>query len=139
MIRIAQERVYDLFELAETEATRGRGPLADRYVRLARSIGTRYNVRLPQELGERFCRGCSSFWVEGRNVRTRLRGGRRTRTCLVCGRVRRSSVAPPSMPPRHPPPEGRVEGELDVPEPVVTDEPEEDETDDYPPAGRRAG
>lgn len=97
MIRIAQDRVLDLFALAEAEAARGPSPLADRYVSLARKVGTRYNVRLPRELGERYCRGCSSFWVEGRNVRTRIRGGRRVRTCLVCGRVRRIRWGDPGV------------------------------------------
>ena len=107
MIQIAQDRILHLFSLAEVEARRGPGPWPDRYVQLARRIGTRYNVRVPHELGERYCRGCSAFWVEGRTVRTRLRAGRRARTCLVCGRTQRlrwgdprsvSGGPPPGMP-----------------------------------------
>ncbi len=90
MVRVAQERITNLFALAERESTAGSGALADRYVRLARKIGTRYNVRLLPEYREVFCRGCSSYWVEGRTVRTRLRAGRRVRTCLRCGRARRT-------------------------------------------------
>jgi ribonuclease P protein subunit RPR2 len=89
MVRIARERIADLFALAATEARRRDGTLADRYVQLARRVGTRYNVRLPPEYRELYCRGCSSYWVEGRTVRTRLRGNRRVRTCLKCGRSRR--------------------------------------------------
>lgn len=89
MTRIASERILHLFALAEVESRHAGGSYADRYVDLARRVGTRYNVRLPPELTESYCRGCSSYWVEGRTVRTRLRDGRRTRTCLVCGRVRR--------------------------------------------------
>ena len=92
MIRIAQERVQDLFGLAEAESRHRRDALADRYVRLARRIGTRYNVRLPPAFRELYCRGCSCFWAEGRTVRTRLRGGRRVRTCLKCGRARRVPI-----------------------------------------------
>ena len=89
MVRIAGERISDLFAQAEREAF-GRTPaLADRYVALARRIGMRYNVRLLEEYAEVYCRGCSRFWVEGRTVRTRLRAGRRVRTCLACGRERR--------------------------------------------------
>jgi RNase P subunit RPR2 len=98
MIRIAQERISDLFALAESESRRNVPGLPDRYVRLARRIGMRYNVRLLPEFREVYCRGCSSFWVEGRTVRTRLRGGLRVRTCLVCGRRRRVRLgegAPP--------------------------------------------
>jgi ribonuclease P protein subunit RPR2 len=90
MVRIARERVDDLFALAEREAASGHPELADRYVGLARRVGMRYNVRLLREYRELYCRGCSSFWIEGRTVRTRLRAGHRVRTCLRCGRQRRT-------------------------------------------------
>jgi ribonuclease P protein subunit RPR2 len=89
MVRVAGERISDLFALAEGEARGGSPALADRYVRLARRIGMRYNVRLLPEYAELFCRGCSRFWIEGTTVRTRLRARRRVRTCLGCGRTRR--------------------------------------------------
>ncbi len=95
MVRIAQERVHDLFHLAEREALAGHPDLSDRYVKLARQVGARYNVRLDPELRELYCRGCSAYWIEGRTVRTRLRSGRRLRTCLRCGRKRRTMVRTP--------------------------------------------
>jgi len=100
MIRAAQERIQDLFSLAETEVRRSPDNLSRRYVLLARRIGMRYNVRLLREYRDVYCRGCSTFWVEGRSVRTRLRSGRRTQTCLQCGRVRRVPVKhrPPAPP-----------------------------------------
>ncbi len=97
MVRIAGERVSTLFALAEREAGTGHPELADRYVRLARRIGMRYNVRLPPEYSELFCRRCLTFWIEGRNVRTRLRAGRRVRTCLSCGRERRVPFRTPRV------------------------------------------
>jgi ribonuclease P protein subunit RPR2 len=110
MIRLAQERISDLFALAEAESRSGESTLPNRYVDLARRIGMRYNVRLLPEYRELYCRGCSTYWVEGRSVRTRLRGGRRIRTCLECGRARRVPLrarrprpAPPEMPSRRPP------------------------------------
>jgi ribonuclease P protein subunit RPR2 len=101
MVRIARERIADLFALAEREAGRPDGRFANRYVQLARKVGTRYNVRLPVEYRELYCRGCSAYWVEGRTVRTRLRGARRVRTCLACGRTRRVPItkARPTSPP----------------------------------------
>jgi ribonuclease P protein subunit RPR2 len=98
MIRVASERVTDLFGLAETDARRGPSGYADRYVALARKVGMRYNVRLLPEYRELYCRGCSTYWVEGRTVRTRLRSGRRVRTCLVCGRSRRVPLRRPAAP-----------------------------------------
>jgi ribonuclease P protein subunit RPR2 len=97
MVRIARERISTLFALAEREATTGHGALADRYVDIARRVGTRYNVRLLPEYQELYCRGCSTFWVEGRTVRTRLRAGHRVRTCLHCGRERRTLLAEPRV------------------------------------------
>jgi ribonuclease P protein subunit RPR2 len=93
MVRIARERVSDLFGLAEREARGPHPELADRYVALARRIGMRYNVRLRREYRELYCRSCSAFWVEGRTVRTRLRSGCRVRTCLRCGHQRRRPSA----------------------------------------------
>jgi RNase P subunit RPR2 len=86
--------VRALFGLAKAEAEGGPSPLADRYVALARKVGTRYNVRLPAELRDLCCRACSAYWIEGRTVRTRLRAGVRVRTCQVCGAVRRTRLLP---------------------------------------------
>lgn len=94
MVRIARERILDLFELARREAFEGDPLLADRYVALAREVGARYNVRFLPEYRDLYCRGCSAYWVEGRTVRTRLRSGRRVQTCLRCGRVRRTVRGP---------------------------------------------
>jgi ribonuclease P protein subunit RPR2 len=96
MVRIAKERIDDLLALAEEESAVRSSKLPDRYVALARKVGMRYNVRLVPEYRELYCRGCSSFWVEGRTVRTRLRSGRRVRTCLVCGRHRRTRIGAPA-------------------------------------------
>jgi ribonuclease P protein subunit RPR2 len=135
MVRIARERVSDLFALAEREARGHHLDLADRYVTLARRIGMRYNVRLRREYRELYCRSCSAFWVEGRTVRTRLRSGYRVRTCLRCGRQRRTLSRKATVRSPHPP-HGesqelrRDEGALSIPVPDegdLVDEETEDE------------
>ncbi|MCI4318639.1 MAG: ribonuclease P [Thermoplasmata archaeon] len=109
MIRIAHERIGDLFAAAAVESRGPHPELAHRYVRLARRIGMRYNVRLPVEYRELYCRACSSFWSEGVTVRTRLRQGRRVRTCLLCGATRRARIrAAPRLSERPPSGEFRV-------------------------------
>lgn len=137
MVRVAAERISYLFALAEKEATEGDRALADRYVALARRIGTRYNVRLLAEYRELYCRGCSKYWVEGRTVRTRLRRGLRVRICLVCGRERRTPLRPsraarPAVPWGVRTPVPREEGALAVPlseeEPDDVSEEETEET-----------
>lgn len=135
MVRIARERVSDLFALAERESRGSHPALADRYVALARRIGMRYNVRLMREYRDLYCRGCSTFWVEGRTVRTRLREGHRVRTCLKCGRQRRTPAGnlrvrrrrlPESSPRELPRPEGALS--MPLPEELdLVDEETEDE------------
>jgi len=115
MVQIASERIASLFALAEKEAAGKLPELASRYVDLARRIGMRYNVRLLPEYAELYCRGCSSYWVEGRTVRTRLRGGLRVRTCLRCGRERRVPYRPsPSLAVRAVAPARRLASSADV-------------------------
>ena len=129
MIRIARERMSDLFALARSESARGGGTLPHRYVFLARRIGMRFNLRLPPEYRTLYCRRCSSYWVEGRTVRTRLRAGRSVRTCLVCGAHRRVELH------RHPRVDGPEENFRRIAatpqEPALAGEPEEgDDPDD---------
>lgn len=116
MIRIAGERIHQLLALAESEARRGRSGLPDRYVRLARRIGTRYNVRVPKSYREHYCRACSAYWIEGRTVRTRLRGGVRTRTCLSCGAHFRQRTSSAALPTTRPTPEPRSEAAHEEPQ-----------------------
>jgi ribonuclease P protein subunit RPR2 len=133
MVRIARERITTLFALAERESAAGQFPLADRYVSLARRIGTRYNVRLLPEYRELYCRGCSAFWVEGRTVRTRLRSGHRVRTCLRCGRARRMSIREPARPPGGAPdsgPAGVLRDDAAVAEVTLDEEPRTDSDDE---------
>jgi len=135
MVRIARDRVSQLFALAERESLGHHPELADRYVHLARRIGMRYNVRLLREYRELYCRSCSTYWVEGRTVRTRLRSGHRVRTCLRCGRQSRTLSTKTRMPSRSLPTTGfrtapRDEGALSISvteEADVADEETEDE------------
>lgn len=135
MVRIARERISDLFSLAEREALSGHPELADRYVGLARRVGMRYTVRLLAEYRELYCRTCSAFWVEGRTVRTRFRRGRRVRTCLRCGRPRRTLIKV-SMPRTSANPWGssigarRDEGALAIGLPGEESESSEDESEE---------
>ncbi|EQD30604.1 RNAse P, Rpr2/Rpp21 subunit [mine drainage metagenome] len=137
MVRIAEARVEHLFRLATQEAMTGPGDLPDRYVRLARRIGTRYNVRLRPEFRDLYCRGCSAFWVEGRTVRTRLRSGRTVRTCLRCGRARRvrihASGLPTSAAPSSPARAGKD------PDPELEADPADGDERDREPGGPEDG
>lgn len=78
-----------LFEMAEEEAHRGNLPRANRYVRLARRLGMRYNVPFSSSYRRRYCRGCGTFLAPGTAATVRLRRSRVVVTCKACGRVAR--------------------------------------------------
>ncbi|MFH1821171.1 MAG: ribonuclease P [Methanobacteriota archaeon] len=85
---LAYERIERLFELAE-DIPRERRELADRYVRAAWKLKTRYNLKLPKTLRLKFCKKCLSFWRLGESCRVRVKSGSAIITCLRCGRVKR--------------------------------------------------
>jgi len=82
---IAVERIERLFELAERVFEK-HPELADRYVKLAWKIATRYNIRLPATLKRKFCRKCLSFLRPGVSCRVRVKPSYVIVTCLRCGR-----------------------------------------------------
>jgi ribonuclease P protein subunit RPR2 len=87
--RIAGERMRILLE--EAEDAFGKHPeRSKRYVRLARKIGMRYNVRLAGT-GRRFCKRCFTLLKPGVTCRIRARKDRKAVvvTCLACGHVSR--------------------------------------------------
>jgi len=84
-IKIAKERIRILFKEAESVA-RKRPDLAKRYVKLAKKIGMRYNVRLG-ELKKKFCKNCYSFFITGVTCSRRLRKGKITIKCFSCNKT----------------------------------------------------
>ncbi len=85
---MARQRIERLFELAEGEF-KNHPERSNRYVKLARRIGMRYRVRLPQDLRMKVCRHCHNYLVQGINARTRLLGTHIATTCLACGKQMR--------------------------------------------------
>jgi len=85
---LALERAGRLLELADG-ISKERPELADRYVRAAWKLKTRYNLRLPRNLGRSFCRKCLTYWRPGVSCRVRVKSGSIIITCLRCGHVRR--------------------------------------------------
>lgn len=88
---IAMERVGRLLDLASSMYAE-RPELAHRYVELAWSIKTKYNLKLSSELKRKFCRKCRSFWVPGETCRVRLKSKGSPYIlikCLECGHEKR--------------------------------------------------
>lgn len=87
--RIARTRVRVLLQRARDEALGPDADLADRYVKVARRIGRRYQMPLFADQKLQVCKGCSTFRVPGRTSRTRVHAHRLVTTCLQCGRIER--------------------------------------------------
>lgn len=85
---IALERIEILFELAEKVALDGNLEYANNYVKKARIIGMKCNVRIPKELKRKFCKFCHSFLLPGKNSKVRINSKKKRVAikCLSCGR-----------------------------------------------------
>jgi ribonuclease P protein subunit RPR2 len=92
---LAVERIERLFELAEVAAKAGQEQRSDRYTQLARAIGMRYRVRIPQRLKMQLCKRCHRLLIPGKTARVRLRGEYMTTTCLRCGEQMRRPYKTP--------------------------------------------
>ena len=86
-IKIAKERIAILFDEAE-KMVKEDPELAKRYMKLAKRIGMRYNVRLGK-LKRRFCKYCYNYFLSGKTCTQRLKNGRINIKCLSCNRVTR--------------------------------------------------
>jgi len=88
MRKIALERIYRLFELAEQNFGK-HSERSKRYVELALKIGKRCNVRMPAELKRRFCKKCGNYLKAGINSKIRVSKSIVKITCLECGYTRK--------------------------------------------------
>jgi len=61
--KLALERIYRLFELAEKADNKHQ----KRYLQLAKRIGEKVNVSIPKELQKTYCKKCFSMDVTGKN------------------------------------------------------------------------
>lgn len=86
---IARERIDILFTEALKAALAGNAARANRYVELARRIGMRYNVRIPQAHRRRFCKVCYAYLLPGRTATVRVGSGRVVAHCHACGATMR--------------------------------------------------
>lgn len=84
---LARQRMERLFSLAAEEHEL-HPERSDRYVHIARQIGTRLRVRMPRHLKRLFCKHCGSY-ISASGARTRLHQGVLTTSCPRCGGVMR--------------------------------------------------
>ena len=89
-VKIAEERIEILFDLAEKEF-KNHPERSRRYVELARKIGMRCNVRLKTGQKRRFCKKCNQLFIPKKTCEIEV-GPRKKMMemkCLNCGSVYR--------------------------------------------------
>lgn len=87
--KIALERIYRLFELAEQES--GKDPeFSKRCIGLAKKISTRNRARIPAELKIRFCKKCGAFLKKGKTAEFGKIGKFLRVKCMECGFERKT-------------------------------------------------
>jgi len=82
--KIAEERIYRLFELAGQEFEK-HPERSKRYVSLARLIGTKNRAKIPNELKTKFCKKCGAFLKEGKNAEIKKAEKFIVLKCKECG------------------------------------------------------
>jgi ribonuclease P protein subunit RPR2 len=80
--KIARERIDILF----SESRKAPDDMARRYIKLAKKIGMRYNVKIGPQRKKLFCKNC---FTPFRGGRTRLKRGFLVRECRYCGKITR--------------------------------------------------
>ncbi len=86
--KIAVERIWRLFELAENEFSK-HPERSKRYVGLAKRIAERNNVQIPKELRMEFCKYCSAYLKLGKNAKLRVKEKMLLLTCMECNKTRK--------------------------------------------------
>ncbi len=89
---IARKRMDQLFRMAEAEAGKHNFIHANRYVKIARGLGTGHRIRPTRAQKILFCRRCGSFLLPGKNLRVRVQGGKIVQTCGSCNAVKRTPL-----------------------------------------------
>jgi ribonuclease P protein subunit RPR2 len=85
---IALVRITILFR--EADAIFGQDPkLATTYVKIARRIAMKVNLRIPKPLKRKYCKHCYTYLKPGKNCRVRIRNKMVVYTCFNCKKYMR--------------------------------------------------
>jgi ribonuclease P protein subunit RPR2 len=90
MVDIAKERIERLLELARDEFDKKPERSRD-YIKLARKIGMRYNVRLKKEQKRTFCKKCNQLLIPEKTSKVEIDSKKKLKIikCLNCGNIYR--------------------------------------------------
>ena len=89
-LKIAKERIEILFKLAKKELEK-HPKRSIKYIKLARKIGMRYNIRLSKERKSSFCKYCNILLYTGKTaeeIKSKF-SGFKTIKCLNCDKIKK--------------------------------------------------
>lgn len=89
--KIAQDRIQELYELAEKEY-KDHPKDARNYIAKLRVLATKHNLRIT-ELKRTFCKQCNTLLVPGETSTVRIHNNRRVITCTHCGTIKRLGLS----------------------------------------------
>ena len=89
--KIALERIKVLFKEAD-KVFKEDNKLANKYVKIARKLAMKVNLRWPRELKRRFCKHCYCFLKPGINCRVRNKDKKMVYYCLNCKKYMRFPI-----------------------------------------------
>jgi len=89
-INIVSERIERLFELAKENLNKNPERSRD-YIKLARKIGMKYNLRLKKEQKRSFCKKCNQLLIQGKTSKVETYSKKKLKIikCLNCGNIYR--------------------------------------------------
>ncbi len=85
---IANERIKKLFTEADSVFSKDKN-LANKYIKLARKIAMKFNLRMPRGYKRKFCKHCYSYLKPGVNLRVRTKDKKIIYYCLECKKFMR--------------------------------------------------
>jgi len=85
--KIALERIKILFKEADIIFDENK-TLANSYIKKARKLAMRVNLRLPRVLKRKFCKHCYSYFKSG-SYRVRTKNGKVVYYCFACKKYTR--------------------------------------------------
>jgi ribonuclease P protein subunit RPR2 len=86
---IANNRIKQLFLIAEKNALVGDLSHANRYIEIARAISMRNRIQIPKEFKRRFCKHCYNYLLPSVNCRVRIYRGKLIIYCKNCNKYTR--------------------------------------------------
>ena len=85
------DKIKELFKEADAQFSKDK-ELSNKYVKIARKMAMKLNLRLPRDIKRKFCKHCYSYLKPGKNCRVRIHKSRIIYYCLECKKYMRFNI-----------------------------------------------